>query len=134
VRINNTPAHGRVSFHSLAEHYLKADFGADAVRPKSANTIPIVEHYVRDYLIKRFGQQIAEDIKPFEIQKWLKALNETGGLAWTTVAKMRGLMHRIYKVGILHEHVAKNPVMHVETRSKSTYRQSSSSRPRPWRF
>lgn len=74
------------------------------------------------YLIKRFGQQIAEDIKPLEIQKWLKSLNETGGLAWTTIAKMRGLMHRIYKVGILHEHVAKNPVVHVETRSKSTYR------------
>jgi integrase len=122
VRINDTPAHGRASFHSLAEHYLKADFGADAVRPKSANTIPIVKHYVRDYLIKRFGEQIAEDIKPLEIQKWLKSLNETGGLAWTTIAKMRGLMHRIYKVGILHEHVAKNPVTHVETRSKSTYR------------
>jgi integrase len=122
VRINDTPAHGRASFHSLAEHYLKADFGVDAVRPKSANTIPIVEHYVRDYLIKRFGHQIAEDIKPLEIQKWLKSLNETGGLAWTTIAKMRGLMHRIYKVGILHEHVAKNPVTHVETRSKSTYR------------
>src|SRR5258708_16540917 len=122
VRINDTPAHGRASFHSLAEHYLKADFGADAVRPKSANTIPIVEHYVRDYLIKRFGQQIAEDIKPLEIQKWLKSLNETGGLAWTTISKMRGLMHRIYKVGILHEHAAKNPVMHAETRSKCTYR------------
>jgi integrase len=122
VRINDTPAHGRASFHSLAEHYLKADFGADAVRPKSANTIPIVEHYVRDYLIKRFGEQIAEDIKPLEIQKWLKSLNETGGLAWTTIAKLRGIMHRVYKVGILHEHVAKNPVLHVETRSKSTYR------------
>jgi integrase len=122
VRINDTPARGRASFHFLAEHYLKADFGVDAVRPKSANTIPIVEHYVRDYLIKRFGEQIAEDIKPLEIQKWLKSLNETGGLAWTTIAKLRGLMHRIYKVGILHEHVAKNPVLHVETRSKSTYR------------
>ena len=122
VRINDTPAPGRASFHFLAEHYLKADFGADAVRPKSANTIPIVEHYVRDYLIKRFGEQIAEDIKPLEIQKWLKSLNETGRLAWTTIAKLRGLMHRIYKVGILHEHVAKNPVLHVETRSKSTYR------------
>ncbi len=43
--------------------------GADAVRPKSANTIPIVEHYVRDYLVKRFGEQIAEDIKPLEIQR-----------------------------------------------------------------
>jgi hypothetical protein len=66
VRINDAPALGRASFHFLAEHYLKADFGADAVRPKSANTIPIVEHYVRDYLVKRFGEQIAEDIKPLE--------------------------------------------------------------------
>ena len=122
IRINDTPTPGRASFHFLAEHYLKADFGADSVRPKSANTIPIVEHYVRDYLIKRFGEQIAEDIKPLEIQKWLKSLNEVNGLAWTTIAKIRGLMHRIYEVGILHEHVAKNPVLHVETRSKSTYR------------
>src|SRR5262245_44877963 len=45
VRINDTTSPDRASFHSLAEHYLKADFGADAVRPKSVNTIPIVEHY-----------------------------------------------------------------------------------------
>jgi integrase len=122
VRINEAPCPGRTRFSFLAEHYLKADFGADAVRPKSANTIPIVEHYVRDYLIKRFGENIAEDIKPLDIQKWLKSLNETNGLAWTTIAKIRGLMHRVYKIGILHEHVAKNPVQHVETRSKSTYR------------
>jgi integrase len=31
-------------------------------------------------------------------------------------------MHRIYKIGILHECVAKNPVLHVDTRCKSTYR------------
>jgi integrase len=122
VRINDAPGPGRASFKFLAEHYLKADFGADAVRPKSANTIPIVEHYVRDYLIERFGEEIAEDIKPLEIQKWLKSLNEVNGLAWTTVAKIRGLMLRIYKIGIRHEHVSKNPVLHVETRSKSTYR------------
>jgi hypothetical protein len=113
VRINDSSQPGRIRFNFLAEHYLKADFGADTVRPKSANTIPIVEHYVRDYLVKRFGEQIAEDIKPLEIQKWLKSLNETNGLAWTTVAKIRGLMHRVYKIGILHEHVTKNPVLHV---------------------
>ena len=122
VRINDAPAPGRASFKFLAEHYLKADFGADAVRPKSVNTIPIVEHYVRDYLVERFGEQIAEDIKPLEIQKWLKSLNEANGLAWTTVSKIRGIMLRVYKVGILHEHVSKNPVIHVETRAKSSYR------------
>jgi hypothetical protein len=122
VRINQAPCPGRIRFSSLAEHYLKADFGADAVRPKSANTIPIVEHYVRDYLVKRFGEAVAEDIKPLEIQRWLKSLNETGGLAWPTISKIRGLMHRIYKIGILHECVVKNPVLHVETRCKSSYR------------
>jgi integrase len=122
VRINDTPGPGRVSFEFLAEHYLKADFGSDAVRPKSVNTIPIVEHYVRDYLIERFGEQIADDIKPLEVQKWLKSLHESNGLAWTTVSKIRGLMLRVYKVGILHELASKNPVLHVETRCKSSYR------------
>src|SRR6201987_478668 len=31
-------------------------------------------------------------------------------------------MRRIYKIGILHEHVSKNPVLHVETRSKTDYK------------
>ena len=35
---------------------------------------------------------------------------------------MRGIMSRIYKVGMLHERVTKNPVEHVETRCKSDYR------------
>jgi integrase len=123
LRINSdAPAPGRIRFNALCEHYLKADFGADAVRPKSANTIPIVEHYVRDYLSARWGTEIAEDIKPLEIQRWFKSLHTDKGLAWTTIAKMRGIMHRVYKVGILHELVSKNPVLHVETRSKSSYR------------
>jgi integrase len=122
IRINDTPAPGRASFHFLAEHYLKADFGADSVRPKSANTISHVEHIVRAYLVPRFGNEIAEDIKPLDIQRWLKSLVESGALAWTTVSKMRGVMSRIYKVGILHERVARNPVLHVETRSKTEYK------------
>src|SRR6266481_4582986 len=122
VRINDTPGPGRASFHSLAEHYLKADFGADSVRPKSANTISHVEHIVRAYLVPRFGNEIADAIKPLDIQRWFKSLRETDGLAWTTIAKMRGVMSRIYKVGILHEHVQKNPVLQVETRSKTDYK------------
>lgn len=81
LRINDTSSPTRVSFGFLAEHYLKADFGADAVRPKSVNTIPIVEHYVRDYLIERFGEAVADDIKALDIQRWLKSLNEADGLA-----------------------------------------------------
>jgi len=122
VRINDAPAHGRASFHFLAEHYLKADFGEDSMRPKSVNTVSHVEHIVRAYLVPRFGNEITEDIKPLDIQRWFKSLRNTDGLAWTTIAKMRGVMSRVYKVAILHEHVQKNPVMHAETRSKTDYK------------
>ena len=39
VRINSdAPAPGRIRFDALAEHYLRADFGQDAVRPKTEGT------------------------------------------------------------------------------------------------
>lgn len=114
-----TPGPGRVSFHFLAEHYLKADFGADAVRPKSVNTSSHVEHVVRAYLVPRFGDEIAEDIKPLDIQRWLKSLHVDKDLAWPTISKIRDTMRRVYKIGMVHGHVPKNPLMHVETRSKS---------------
>lgn len=122
VRINDASARVRIRFDVMAEHYLRVDFGTDAVRPKSVTTVPIVEHYVRDYLIARWQDQVAENIKPLEIQRWLKYLHTDNGLAWTTVSKIRGIMLRIYKVGIRHELVTKNPVLHVETRCKSLYR------------
>jgi integrase len=81
-----------------------------------------VETVVRAYLTPRFGNEIAEDIKPLDIQRWLKSLHDDTGLAWTTISKMQGVMRRIYKIGILHEHVTKNPVLHVETRSKTDYK------------
>jgi hypothetical protein len=48
VRINDTLTAERASFDFLAEHYLKADFGEDAVRPRSVSTIPIAAHYIRE--------------------------------------------------------------------------------------
>lgn len=122
VRINETSPPGRVLFRFLAEHYLKADFGEDAARPKSDNTAANMRHIVRDYLVPRFGDEVAEDIKPLDIQRWLKSLHTDRQLAWNTVAKMRGVMSRIYKVGLLHERVSKNPLEHVETRSTTSYR------------
>jgi integrase len=123
VRVNDvSPEARRVKFNQLAEHYLKVDFGEDAVRPKSDTTIPNVERYVRKYLVARFGQQIAEDITPLEIQRWMKSLHSERKLAWTTISKIRGIMRRIYKIGIQHELVTKNPAATVETRSTTSYK------------
>jgi integrase len=122
VAVNADNEVGRIHFAELAEFYLTADFGDDAVRQKSANTIPIVQHYVRDYLIARWGNELADDIRPIDLQRWLLSLHNDKGLAWTTISKIRGIMRRIYVIGIRHERVAKNPVDHVETKSKSFYK------------
>ena len=122
VLINSKSEVVRVWFDSLASFYLKVDFGPNAVRPKSSNTIPITEHIVLEYLVARWGAEIAEDINPLEIQRWLLSLHTESHLAWTTLSRMRGIMSRIYKVGLTHEKVAKNPVEHVQTRSKTNYR------------
>jgi len=122
VRINDAPTHPRIRFDELAEHYLKADFGENALRPKSENTVAVTEHIVRDYLVPRWRKQIADDIKALDVQLWLKSLHDDDELAWTTISKMRGVMSRIYKVGLLHEKVTRNPMQHVETRTKTDYR------------
>jgi integrase len=122
VSVNAEKQIGRTRFDSLAEFYLTAEHGADAVREKSATTVPIVKHYVRDYLIARWGEQLAENIKPIEIQRWLVSLHNDKGLAWTTVSKIRGIMLRVYKIGIRHERMQKNPVVHTECRSTTDYK------------
>jgi integrase len=122
VRINEVPDSGRIRFNQLAEHYLKADFGPDAVRPKSEGTVLNINHIVRDILVPRFAQENAEDLRPLDIQRWLKSLHTDKGLAWTTVSKIRGVMLRIYKTGILHGIITKNPVQPTESRSTTDYR------------
>src|SRR3984885_12615787 len=123
VRINSdAPSAGRIRFNALAEHYLQFDFGTDAVRPKTERTTLNTQQIVRGYLIPRWGKEIADDIKPLDIQRWLKSLRTDDGLAWTTISKFRGTMLRVYKVGILHEHVSRNPVLAVETRSTTDYK------------
>lgn len=122
LRINDDSGDVRVRFDTLAEFYLKTDCGPDALRPKTERTTLNTEHIVRDYLVPQWGKEIADDIKPLDIQRWIKSLHTGNGIAWTTISKFRGTMLRIYRIGALHELVTKNPVLPVETRSTTDYK------------
>lgn len=122
IRINEAPCPARIRFSQLAEHYLTFDFGAEAVRPKTERTTINTQQIVRSYLVPRWGREIADDIKPLDLQRWFQSLHSDKGLAWTTVSKFRGTMLRVYKIGLLHELVTKNPVLPVETRSTTNYK------------
>lgn len=121
-RINEKVLTGRLKLQELAEHYLVEDFGTDAIREKSDTTKAAVEHYVRDWIVPHWGEQFADSIKPLDVQRWLKALHDDKGLAWPTVSKIRGIFARMFKVGILHELVERNPAENVETRQSSDYK------------
>ena len=113
----------RVKFDELAEYYLKVEFDPEVTAsPKSENTKPILEHYVRDVLIAKWGDEIAEDIEPLEIQKWFNRLHNKEDYGWTTVSKIRGIMNRIFKIGIIHKKVSKNPVEGLATSTKTMYK------------
>lgn len=114
--------HQRLKLKTLAEHYLDADLGLDAIRPKSDTTIAAVQHYVRDWIVPQWGDLFADAVKPIDIQRWLKSLHTDSHLAWTTISKIRGIFARMYKVGMLHELVEKNPLEHVQTRQTTSYR------------
>jgi integrase len=124
VRINFADSGTRrIKFDELSEYYLKVDFDPEVTAsPKSENTKPILEHYVRDILIAKWGGEIAEDIEPLEIQKWFNRLHHKDDYTWTTVSKIRGIMNRIFKVGIIHKKVTRNPVDGLETSATTTYK------------
>lgn len=121
LRINAEHLDGRIRFHALAEHYLTHEVGPDALRPKSERTALNTNQIVRTYLVPQWGDMIADDITPLDIQHWLKSLHTNNGLAWTTISKFRGTMSRIYRIGTLHQLVKNNPVLPVETRCTTTY-------------
>jgi hypothetical protein len=130
VRINCAKSGTRrVKFDELAEYYLKVEFDPEVTAsPKSENTKPILEHYVRDVLIANWGDQIAEDIEPLEIQKWFNRLHNMDEYGWTTVSKIRGIMNRIFKIGMIHKKVSKNPVEGLATSTKISTKRSRSPR------
>ncbi len=134
INVRGRISQGRMNFAELAEFYLMVVTDPTiTASPMDENTMPILKHNVRDYLIAKWGSNIAEEIEPLEIQKWLVSLRTTpikdatgrvlkDGLAWPTISKLRGTMSEIYKAGTLHKRVTTNPVEGVRTSSKSRYK------------
>jgi integrase len=118
--INAKVQTGRKTFEALAEHYLQKDFGKNT--QASATTVPIVQHYVRDYLIPRWKGVIAEDIPPVEIEEWLASLNTRAEnpLLRPTISKIKWIMGRVYRVGLKHQLLSKNPMEGVDSVDRFT--------------
>jgi integrase len=134
INVRGSIPHGRMKFGELAEFYLMVVTDPTVTTsPMDENTLPILKHNVRDYLIANWGSEIAEEIEPLKIQRWFVSLRTSpiksaagivlrDGLAWPTISKLRGTMSEIYETGKLHKKVALNVVEGIRTSSRSSYK------------
>jgi integrase len=134
-KINNpTLRAGKLTFRQIGEHYIENDLlNPDVIKPKAEPTKECYEHVIRDYLIERWGNRAAIEIRPPEVEDWLKALSvdkDPEGLQWSTLSKLRNVMCLVYahaqRQGLIPDDLKYNPVRPAELggarcRSESDY-------------
>jgi hypothetical protein len=122
----NNPTTGKLKFNDVAEHYATNALGRKGLLGlKSLGTVRNLRHIVNDYLTPRWGNRIAEMIKPLEVEQWLGSLHEEERLAWPTIAKIRNTMSQVYQHAQRCELIPRstncNPFHHVRCEGTSQY-------------
>jgi integrase len=132
VLLNEPEAGKQPTFGVVASHYLENH------KFKNHGTKYLHNHIVKDYLISRFGNKAANEIKSKEILEWLESqtVEECGddGLENSTLGKIRTVMGSVYRHGQFEELIpqtvapntkgqlmASNPVTFVRWSSKTDY-------------
>jgi len=131
--LRNDPGDGKQpTFGSIASHYLENH------KFKNHGTEYLHRHIVTDYLIPRFGEEVAVEVKSKEILAWLQShtIEELGddGLENSTLGKFKAVMGAVYRHSQFEELVpqtvstnakgqmkACNPVTFVRWSNKTDY-------------
>jgi integrase len=118
-KINNESVQARkLTFRQIAEHYIENDLlNPRSIRQKVEGTQYCSKHNIRDYLINRWGDLTAIDIKPAAVEDWFQSLSldrNPNGLSWPTLSKMRSTMSIIYahaqRNGLIPSDIKHSPV------------------------
>ncbi len=118
-KINNENVRaGKLTFRQIAEHYIDNDLlNPQSMARKADTTKYCYKHVIRDYLIERWGNVHAIEIRPADVENWLQAISidkDPEGLDWPTLSKMRNIMSIIYahaqRKNLIPNDVKYNPV------------------------
>jgi integrase len=116
-----------ISFETLAEHYkqhelpdivhgtrpLGSEAGDDELR-KSYSTQVTYQGYLSKWILPRWRSYRLTDVKPIQVEQWLKTLPLSKG----SKAKIRNIMSALYSHGQRWEWVTTNPIRHVRQSAK----------------
>lgn len=119
-QINEPNSRGRITFSDVSLHYLKNELPA-----RAPSTASLHRHIIHDFLIPRWGKNVAVSIKPLDVENWLKALHEKAGYANPSCAKIRQVMVCAYKHAQRHGLIPRtedaNPMKWVRCKTTSEY-------------
>lgn len=116
-----------ISFETLVEHYkqhelpdvvqgtrpLGSEAGDDELR-KSFATQVTYQGYLSKWILPRWKSYRLTDVKPVQVEQWLKSLPLSKG----SKAKIRNIMSALYSHGQRWEWVSSNPIRHVRQSAK----------------
>jgi integrase len=119
-QINEPRSRGRITFSDISLHYIKNE-----LPQRAPSTAYLHRHIVHDFLIPRWGKNVAVGIKPLGVENWLKALHGELGYANPSCAKIRQVMVCIYKHAQRHGLIPRtedaNPMKWVRCKTTSEY-------------
>ncbi len=136
--INNDGQLGRKpTFRVLAEHFRKHELRKESgVAVRAPETVGVIELLLDRWILPRWGDELASEMKALEIEAWFEDLNSTPRLdndkplSWSSIGKIKSIMSQIFKHAQRHELVPAaigedgkltNPVMLARTESGSDY-------------
>jgi integrase len=125
------------TFRKLAEHFrthdLKKESGVAVRAPETINTNELL---LDRWILPRWGNEFASEMKPLEIEAWFDSLVSTPQLdndkplAWTSITKIKSIMGQVFKHAQRHELVPAaidkdgrptNPVLLARSEAGSDY-------------
>jgi integrase len=115
------------------EHKLKKESG---IGVKAEETVTVAELNLDHWVLPRWGEKKASEIKPLEIEAWFESLTsipqgkKKKPLTWATIAKLKSIMAQVFKHAQRHELIPatindegrpSNPVVLARSECGSSY-------------
>lgn len=125
------------TFRELGEHFRKHELRkASGIGIRAEETVSTTELLLDRWILPRWGERKATEIRPLEIEAWFEALisqaceSSERPLSWASVSKLKSIMSQTYKHAQRHELVEAaidgdgcptNPVALARCESGSSY-------------
>ena len=123
------------TFRELAKHFRQHELKkTSGIGVKAAETVKTAELLLDNWILPRWGDKPAAEIKPLEIEAWFEALtsdlHRRKVLSWASIAKLKSVMSQVFKHAQRHELIPAaigadgrptDPVVLARTESGSDY-------------